>query len=87
MGRMCEPVIPVRRGGAVDRWWHQTVETASVDAAVNIDVPPEDANAAAALSLPAVDLAHIDRSGPARFTVHPSACLRRPSRCWRAACR
>jgi hypothetical protein len=73
-GGMCEPVIPVRRGGAVDRWWRQTVETAGVAAAVNIDVPPEDAqNAGAALSLPVVDLADIDRAGPARFTVHPSA--------------
>jgi hypothetical protein len=73
-GGMCEPVIPVRRGGAVDPWWRQTVETANVDAAVNIDVSVEDAQkAGAALSLPVVDLAHIDRAGPVRFTVHPSA--------------
>ncbi len=71
-GGMSEPIIPVKLGGEVDRWWRQVAGVASVDQAVNVDLPPEDAAAAAvALGLELVPLAEIDRSGAGMFTVHP----------------
>jgi hypothetical protein len=38
-----EPIIPVRKGGRVDNWWKLVVETANVNATVNVDVPANDA--------------------------------------------
>jgi len=77
-GGITEPVIPVRRGGGIDPWWRQTVEVADVVGAVNVDLSHADAHrAAAALGLPVVDLAHIDRAGATRFTVHPMSLPRR----------
>jgi hypothetical protein len=50
------------------------VETANVNAAVNVDVPANDAQQAAErLRLPLVGLTDIDHVGAARWTVHPSA--------------
>ena len=72
-GGMTEPIVPVSPGGQVDAWWGQVVELAGVDGAVNVDLPQDDAAAAAAaLALPLVSLAHIDRSGPVRWTCHPA---------------
>ena len=69
-----EPIIPVRKGGRVDNWWKLVVETANVNAVVNVDVPANDAQQAAEkLRLPLVGLTNIDHGGAARWTVHPSA--------------
>jgi hypothetical protein len=77
-GGMTEPVIPVRRGGSIDPWWQQTVEVADVVGAVNVDLPSDDAQRAGqALGLPVVDLAHVDRAGTTRFTVHPTSLPKR----------
>lgn len=73
-GGMTEPIIPVKPGGEVDTWWQQVVSLARVDGAVNVDVDPEDARAAAGkLGLGLVPLADIDRAGLTAFTVHPIA--------------
>jgi len=73
-GGMTEPIIPVKRGGEVDASWQQVVSLARADNAVNVDVDPEDASAAAGkLGMDLVSLADIDKVGLAAFTVHPSA--------------
>jgi hypothetical protein len=70
---MTEPIVPVKPGGEFDPWYGQVVPLARVDAAVNVDVPPEDASSAAAkLDLELVPLADIDRTGLPAFTVHPA---------------
>jgi hypothetical protein len=73
-GGMTEPVIPVRPGGEFDPWAGQVASLSRADTAVNVDVPPADASAAAAkLDLELVPLARIDIVGMAAFTVHPAA--------------
>jgi hypothetical protein len=68
------PIIPVKPGGDVDQWWQRVVSLARADGAVNVDVDPEDAAAAAGrLGTELTPLADIDRVGSAAFTVHPLA--------------
>jgi hypothetical protein len=70
---MTEPIVPVSADGHLDDWWRQVVELARVDGAVNVDVPRDDAVAAAAeLGLTLVPLARIDRAGPVMWTCHPA---------------
>ena len=72
-GGMTEPIVPVATEGHVEDWWRQVVELAGVDGAVNVDVPEEEAAAAAGeLKLPLVPLARIDQSVPTRWTCHPA---------------
>ena len=73
-GGMTEPIIPVKPGGEVDPWWQQVVSLARADVAVNVNVVPGDASAAASnLDMDVVALADIDRVGLGAFTVHPLA--------------
>jgi len=73
-GAMTEPIVPVRPDGDVDVWWQRVVSLARADSAVNVDVDPVAAAAAAEkLGMDLVALADIDRIGTAAFTVHPSA--------------
>ncbi len=72
-GGMTEPIVQISAGGHLDDWWGQVVELARVDGAVNVDVPEDDAVAAAAkLGLPLVPLVQIDRAGPVMWTCHPA---------------
>jgi hypothetical protein len=73
-GGMTEPIIPVKPGGDVDPWWRQVARLARADGAVNVDLDPEDAAAAAStLGLDLVSLADIDDpAGLTGFTIHPS---------------
>ena len=71
---MTEPIIPVKPGGEVDKWWQQVVSLSRADVTVNVDVPPDDASAAAKrLGMECVPIARIDMIGLAAFTVHPAA--------------
>jgi hypothetical protein len=73
-GGMTEPIIPVRRNGSVDGWWRQVVQTANVDGLVDVDVGSDLAvSVAKLLNLPVIPLKHIDRDGPAKWTMHPEA--------------
>jgi hypothetical protein len=72
-GGMTEPIVLVSTEGHLDEWSRQAMELANIDGAVNVDVPEEDATSAAAeLGLALVPLAHIDRTGPVRWTCHPA---------------
>jgi hypothetical protein len=73
-GGMTEPIVPVSADGNLDgAWWRRVVELASVDGAVNVDVPGDNAAAVAGeLGLTLVPLAHIDRTGPVMWTCHPA---------------
>jgi len=73
-GGMTEPIIPVKPDGDIDLSWQQVVILARADSAVNVDVDPVAAAAAAEkLGMDLVSLADIDRAGLSAFTVHPSA--------------
>ncbi len=68
-----EPIISVSAKGGVNAWHRQVVETARVDAVVNVGVHLAAAQAAAdRLRLPLVDIAHIDKIGPAAWSAHPA---------------
>lgn len=73
-GGATEPILPVHKGGRVDQWWQQVADVSAVDAAVNVDLSQEDAEAAARrLGLRLVPLRRIDKSGPAKWTCNPVA--------------
>jgi hypothetical protein len=72
-GGFSEPIVPVRARGRIDAFWRQIVELANVDQAVNVDLDPETASAAAlSLGLSFQPISLIDRSGPGQYTCHPS---------------
>lgn len=61
---MTEPIVPVAHGGMVENWARNLFDLARVDGAVNVDLPDEEAQvAAAALGLECVPIAEIDRWG------------------------
>ncbi|WP_306368572.1 hypothetical protein [Nocardiopsis sp. CC223A] len=71
-GGMAEPIVAVPDGGMLDPWLQRVVETADVEAAVNIDAPEDSAQCVAnTLQLELVPLAQIDRRGPTMHTCHP----------------
>jgi hypothetical protein len=73
-GGMTEPIISVRSGGRIDGWWKKVVELSAVQALVNVDADDGDAEAAGSLlGLEVVPLRYIDRSGPARWSTHPTS--------------
>jgi hypothetical protein len=88
-GGMTEPVVPIADGSDLTAWWQQVVELAGVDGAVNVDVPQDDADAAAArLGLVLIPLVHIDRTGPVMWTSHPASLGPQdgPDQAWVIAC-
>jgi hypothetical protein len=69
---MTEPIVPVLEGGTVEDWARNVVTLARMDGAVNVNLPREEADAAAAaLGLDCVPLSDIDRWGTTMFTCHP----------------
>lgn len=73
-GGIAEPVVPVCSDGEVDGWWRQVVETVGVEGLVDVDAGASHAQQVSkSFDLPVTALVDIDRSGPTRFTVHPSA--------------
>lgn len=64
-----EPIVPVRAGGAVEASARNVVDLARVDGAVNVDLPDQEAQiAAAALGLDCVSIASIDSWGITMMT-------------------
>ena len=73
-GGMTEPIIPVKPDGDVDLSWQRLVTLARADTAVNVDVDPITAAAAAEnLGMDASAAGRNRRVGAAAYTVHPSA--------------
>ena len=67
-----EPIIPVRKSGAVDSRWRRVLDLSGVDGLVNVNVSTDTAAAAQQkLGLPMVPLAQIDETGRTRWTSHP----------------
>ncbi len=64
--------MPVTTRGGIGARWQGLVEASNVDAAVNVNLEPAAAvRTARAIRLPLVELANIDRPGPASRTIHP----------------
>ncbi|MBL7488198.1 hypothetical protein I6A60_27945 [Frankia sp. AgB1.9] len=78
-GGVTEPIVPVSTSpeseSLVSDWYRQVAEVSQVDGAVNINLPDDLAERAAArLGLPLTPLASIDHRGPTKWTAHP-ACI------------
>lgn len=70
---MTELIVPVTSRGHVAPAWKQLIEIGRVDCLVNVEVAGDAAvKVAEGLQLPLVDLRHIDRSGPSRWSIHPA---------------
>ncbi|WP_457256523.1 hypothetical protein [Pedococcus sp. P5_B7] len=66
-----EPIVPISRTGRLAPWYSQVIELAAVQCLVNIDLPDDVAQRAAARTgLPCIQLRDIDRFGaPSSWTV------------------
>jgi hypothetical protein len=71
-GGATEPIIPVRKGGHIDRRWKQVLSTAKVDGLVNVDAGDAGEKAAAKLGLTMVPIDDIDLWGTTAASLHPS---------------
>lgn len=76
-GGATEPILAVSSTGRITPWDRQLTELLRIDAVVNVDANPEAAlRVAESFAKPLVELRHIDRAAPSRFSTFPGSFVR-----------